>query len=118
MNSWQKNFMKVFFNLLKTITFCYRSSSQLSDERGGQSSKFGGKQSGKGVLFKKRRESELAGRTCEQGEDYLIEIEGSLLYFNLFMGYLLRGWENFKILNYVRQESSGKVNFDYYPLSL
>ena len=66
------------------MTFCYRSSSQLSDERGGQSSKFGGKQSGKGVLFKKRRESELAGRTCEQGEDYLIEIEGSLLYFNLF----------------------------------
>ena len=77
-----------------------RSSSQLSVERDrGHVRQWVNKHNSKtGALFRKRGDSDSSGRTCEQGEDYLIEIDGDTLsvYGSPSLQFIDRSWNKQK----------------------
>ncbi|XP_023334085.1 uncharacterized protein LOC111705689 [Eurytemora carolleeae] len=73
-----------------------RSSSQISDDRGNVR-QWVNKHNSK-PFFRKPRDTDGTGRTCEQGEDYLIEIEGDTLsvYGSPALQFIERSWNKSK----------------------
>ena len=87
-------------NMSRNATNLSRSSSQFSVERDrGHVRQWVNKHNSKtGALFKKRGDSDSSGRTCEQGEDYLIEIDGDTLsvYGSPSLQFIDRSWNKQK----------------------